>query len=184
MTTLRLVFRSPWNVPLGSTAFVTMAVFYLWSRQVLIMSRQGIAVLVQTRFVVAGLIMALSCGLVVPVLAYAARVAAASSTQTGGTSLGAVPGTMFMACCAPVIMPVLLSLLQFSGTATLGLNETLNRFWLPLAIVGAVLLIYSLVSVVRSFELVCTVNTAADVASTDSGFREAAAAKRASLQSE
>jgi len=38
--------------------------------------------------------------------------------------------------------------------------------------------------VVRSLELVCTVNTAADVAPTDVGFREAVEEKRVSLHSE
>ncbi|GAC1471830.1 MAG: hypothetical protein PVSMB7_23950 [Chloroflexota bacterium] len=177
MTALSLVYRKPWNVLLGLIAFVTMAVFYLWSSQVLIISRHGVHVLIQTQFVAVGLIMAVLFGLLVPVLVHAARLAAASATQTGGTALGAVLGTMSMTCCAPVLLPALLSLLGFSGTTILGLNETLNRFWLPLATISIILLGYSLVSVVQSLELVCSINKNADVAPADVGFREAVGEK-------
>ncbi len=182
MSALPLVYRKPWNVLLGLTAFVTMAVFYLWSSQVLIISRHGVELLIQPQFVAVGLIMALLFGLLVPVLVYAARLAAASATQTGGTALGAVLGSMSMTCCAPVLLPALLSLLGFSGTTILGLNEALNRFWLPLATAGIILLIYSLVSVVHSLDLVCTINPRASSASR--GLSREAVLDRPSLQSE
>ncbi len=160
MSPLRLVYRSPWNALLAFSAFVTMAVFYLWSSQVLVIGSHGIAIFVQLQFLAAGLIIALLFGLLVPLLAYAARLAAASTAQTGGTAIGALLGTASMTCCAPVLVPALLSLLGFSGTTILGFNETLNRFWLPLATAAIVLLLYSLVSVMQSLDLVCTVNGA------------------------
>ncbi len=158
MTAFRLVYRSPWNVLLALVAFAVMAVFYLWSSEVLVISRHGISFLVHPQFIAAALIMALLFGLLVPLLVYAARLAAASAAQTGGTALGAVFGTMSMTCCAPVILPAILSLLGFSGTTILSLNETLNRFWLPLATLGIILLTYSLVSVVQSLNLECRLN--------------------------
>ncbi|GAC1468812.1 MAG: hypothetical protein PVSMB7_17240 [Chloroflexota bacterium] len=183
MIALPLVYRNLWNVVLGLIAFVAMAGFYLWSSQVLIIGRHGVTVVMQAQFVAAALIMALLFGLLVPVLVYAARLAAASATQTGGTVFGAVLGTMSMTCCAPILLPALLSLLGFSGTTILGLNETLNRFWLPLATISIILLSYSLVSVVRSLELVCAVNPAARVTPPDRGFREAVGEKRVSVHS-
>ena len=160
MTALRLVYRRPWNSVLAFTAFVTMAVFYLWSSQVLIIGSHGIATFVQLQFLAAGLIMALLFGLLVPLLAYAARLAAASRVQTGGTAIGAILGTASMTCCAPVLLPALLSLLGFSATTILGFNETLNRFWLPLSTAAIILLLYSLVSVIQALDLVCTVSSA------------------------
>lgn len=172
MTALRLVYRSPWNVILALAVFVVMVVFYLWSSQVLVVSRHGVSVLVQMQFVVAALVMALLFGLVVPLLVYAARLAVASASQTGGTALGAIFGTVSMTCCAPVVLPAILSLLGFSGTTILSLNETLNRFWMPLAVAGIVLLIYSLVAVVQSLNLDCSLNRSTDMASTERVNRE------------
>jgi hypothetical protein len=101
--------------------------------------------------------MALLFGLLVPLLVYATRLAAATASQTGGTALGAVFGTVSMTCCAPVILPALLSLLGFSGTTILRLNQITNRFWLPLAVAGIILLSYSLISVVQALDLSCSV---------------------------
>jgi hypothetical protein len=172
MAALRLVYRSPWNVLLALVAFVVVAVFYLWSSQVLVVSRHGVAFLPQTRFVAAALIMALLFGLLVPLIVHAARLAAASASQTGGTALGAIFGTASMTCCAPVILPAVLSLLGFSGTTILRLNETLNRFWMPLAVAGIILLTYSLVSVVQSLNLECSLNSATGIASSERVERE------------
>ena len=83
--------------------------------------------------------MALLFGIALPLLVHAARLAAAGAAEAGGTALGAIAGTMSMTCCAPVILPAILSFLGFSGTAILRLNETLNRFWLPLAVAGIIL---------------------------------------------
>jgi hypothetical protein len=156
MAALRLVYRSPWNVLLAFGAFVVAAAFYLWSSQVLVVSQHGVSVLVQVQFITAALILALLFGLVVPLLVYAARLAAVSASQTGGTALGAIFGTVSMTCCAPVILPAILSLLGFSGVTILRLNETVNRFWIPLATAGIILLIYSLVSVVQALNLECS----------------------------
>lgn len=167
MAALRLVYRSPWNVLLALAAFVAMTVFYLWSSQVLVVGRHGVSFLVQKQYIAAALIMALLFGLVVPLLVYAARLAAASASQTSGTALGAVFGTLSMTCCAPVILPAILSLLGFSGTTILSLNLTLNRFWMPLAVAGIILLTYSLVSVVQSLNRECNVDSSTDRASTE-----------------
>lgn len=158
MAAFRLVYRSPWNVLLAIAAFTVMAGFYLWSSQVLVVSPHGITFVPGTQFVAAALIMALLFGLVVPLILYAARLAAASASQAGGTALGAILGTVSMTCCAPVVLPAILSLLGFSGTTILGLNQTVNRFWLPLAVAGIILLSYSLVSVIQALSLECSVN--------------------------
>ncbi|MGI8825070.1 MAG: hypothetical protein ACR2JC_05390 [Chloroflexota bacterium] len=179
MAALRLVYRSPWNVLLAFAAFVVMAAFYLWSSQVLVIGRNGISILIQTEFVVAALIMALLFGLLVPPLVYAARLAAASAAQTGGTAMGAIFGTVSMSCCAPVILPAILSLAGFSGTTILRWNETLNRFWLPLATAGIILLTYSLISVIHSLNLECSLNNSSDTVSIERAKKESVAAAAA-----
>ena len=155
MTAFRLVFRSPWNVLLALVAFAAMAAFYLWSSQVMVVRRHGVSFLFETQFVVAALIMAALFGPLVPLLVSAVRLSASSVSQAGGTALGAVFGTVSMTCCAPVVLPALLSLLGFSGTAILRVNETVNRFWMPLAVIGIIFLSYSLVLVVQALNLEC-----------------------------
>lgn len=162
MIALRLVYRSPWNVLLALAAFVAMAVFYLWSSQVLIVGRHDVSFLPETQFIAAALVMALLFGLELPLLVYAARLAAASASQTGGTALGAMFGTASMTCCAPVILPAILSLFGFSGTTILRLNQAVSRFWLPLAVAGIILLSYSLLSVLQSLDLECRLNASGD----------------------
>jgi hypothetical protein len=162
MAALRLVYSSHWNALLALVAFAAMALFYLWSSQVLAISRHGVSFLPQTEFVAAALIMGLLFGLLVPLLVYSVRLAVASAAQRGGTALGIIFGTMSMTCCAPVILPAILSLLGFSGTTILGLNQTLNRFWLPLAVASIILLTYSLVSVVQALNLECSLNSSMD----------------------
>src|SRR5947209_673831 len=174
MVAFRLVYSRPWNALLALVAGVAMALFYLWSSQVLVVSGHGVSFLVERRFIAAALILALLFGLVVPLLVYAARLAAASASQAGGTALGAIFGTASMTCCAPVILPAILSLLGFSGTTILRVNQTVNRFWLPLAVAGIILLAYSLISVVQSLDLECRLSNASDTRSSTRADREPA----------
>jgi len=168
MAALRLVYRNPWNVLLALGAFVAMAVFYLWSSEVLVIGGHGVSILVHTQYIAAALVMALSFGLLLPLLVCAIRLAAASVAHSGGTALGAVFGTLSMTCCAPVVLPAILSFLGFSGTSILSVNETLNRFWLPLATISIILLTYALVSVVQSLNLQCSLEESSpDVESAD-----------------
>lgn len=167
MDALRLVYRNPWNVLLALVAFVAIGLFYLWSSQVLVIGPHGVSIFLEPQFVVAALILALLFGVVVPVIAYAARLAAASAPQAGGTALGAIFGTVSMTCCAPVVLPAILSLLGFSGTAILHLNQTVNRFWMVLAVAGVILLSFSLVSVVQSLNLECELAQSPDSVATE-----------------
>ncbi len=158
MLALRLIYRRAGNVSLALIAFVVMAVFYLWSAQVLTFSPHGVSVLFEPLFAGAALVLAALFAILLPVLIYALRLAHASAGATGGTFLGALLGTASMTCCAPVLLPALLSLLGFSGTSILGINGLLNRYFLPLAVASAMFLLYSLVTTVQSLNLECRIN--------------------------
>lgn len=155
MTAVRLVYGRPGNILFGLIAFAVMGTFYLWSSQVLAFSGHGVSVLVAPTFIAAAAIMALLFGFLLPLEVYAFRLAVSTTTQTGGTVLGAIAGTTSMTCCAPVILPSVLSLLGFSGTSILGINSTLNRYWVPLATISVILLTYAIMSVIRSLNLEC-----------------------------
>lgn len=156
MAALSLVYRRPRYLVLAAVLFAVMATFYLWSSQVLLIVNGSVSSLVEPSFIAAALLLAFLFGVTVPMQVYAIRLAAASTKQTGGTVLGAVLGTASMTCCAPVVVPSLLSLLGFSGTTILGINGVLHRYWLPLATLGIILLAYSFFSVVQGMSRECS----------------------------
>ncbi|MGH2442530.1 MAG: hypothetical protein ACRDFX_05150 [Chloroflexota bacterium] len=155
MTSIRMVFRNPWNVLLALVAFTGMAIFYLWSSQVLTFTGRGIELVVQPEFTAAALVMAVLFAALIPLMVYSFRLAVASASQTGGTVLGAVVGTASMTCCAPVLLPSVLSLFGVSGTSLLGINGVLSKYWLPLATLSIIFLLYSLYSVISGLNLEC-----------------------------
>jgi hypothetical protein len=93
-------------------------------------------------------------GLLVPLeLAAIAR----SRTGVGAASglAGAVAALVGVSCCAPMLLPALLSFVGFSGTALLGFNAALRRLTGPLELTSAVLLVASIVLVSRTLSAVC-----------------------------
>lgn len=138
--------------------FAVVALFYAWAAQVLLLGHGGLSVLVEPDVIAAiGLISAL-LAVSLPVQLHAFRLAAAGIEQTGGTLLGALTGTASMSCCAPVLLPAVLSLLGFSGTSILSVNLTIHRYFVPLAALSAVLLGYSLISTLSSLSRACMLN--------------------------
>jgi len=155
MDAFRLVFRGPAYLALSAVSLLTMLALLLWSSQVVTFGAQGVQVFVEPPFVAAACVIALLSALLLPMEVYAFRLAAASARHAGGTVLGALIGTASMSCCAPVILPSILSFLGFSGATILSLNLQVERFWLPLATISIVLLAYSLASVSRSLQARC-----------------------------
>jgi hypothetical protein len=153
---LRLVYGKTMSWATATFAFTGMTVLLLWSSQVLSFRGRSVQVFVQTNFIIAAVLIAALFAILLPMQMFAIRLAAVSARQTGGTLLGALTGTASMSCCAPVILPSILSVLGFSGTTILSFNLTVERYWLPLATGSIILLSYSLVSVARSLELECS----------------------------
>jgi hypothetical protein len=155
MLAIRLVFRNPWNAVLFAVTFMAMSVFYLWSSQVLTIDARGISIVMEPLFAAAALVVAFLFALVLPLEIHAFRLAIAGAAQAGSTVLGALLGTASMTCCAPVVLPSILSLLGVSGANILSVNLILNRFWLPLATLSIVLLSFTLISVAHSLTFEC-----------------------------
>lgn len=166
---LRLVFRGPGPIALGAASSLAMLTVFLWSSQVISVTRQGIHLFPQLHFIVAAAVIAVLFGLLIPMQVYAVRLAVSSARAAGGTALGGVLGVASMSCCAPVIIPSLLSLLGFSGTTILSLNLFLERFWLPLATLSAILLAFSLVSLSDAITQGCRIHPQAGDPVTGSG---------------
>jgi cytochrome c biogenesis protein CcdA len=155
MDAFRMVFGNIGFVILGIGAFLVASALYLWESQVIIVSSHGLALFIEPQFIAAALVLALLFGLLVPVEISAIRLAAASTAQAGGSVLGIVFGTASMTCCAPVLLPSILSLAGFSGTSILSINGALHRYWVPLATIGIILLSFSLYSATQALNLEC-----------------------------
>jgi hypothetical protein len=152
---LRLVYGQGVSWAIAAMAWIGMTILLLWSSQVLTVQGGRVQVFFQAGFIAAAVPIAVLFATLLPMQVYAIRSAAATARQTGGTMLGAILGTASMSCCAPVILPSILSLLGFSGTTILSFNLLVERYWLPLATASVILLIYSFTSVARSLALRC-----------------------------
>src|SRR4029077_531215 len=91
-------------------------------------------------------ILALLFGLLLP-LQVAAVLKARSAAGTAGGVLGTAFGVLSMSCCAPLILPALLSFIGFSGMTLLQVNVTVHEWATPLTIasIGFMLLAIGLV---------------------------------------
>src|SRR5947209_3013273 len=140
---LRLVYSRRGYLAAAVVLFPVALTFYAWAGQVLIVGSGGVSYLIQPDVIVAVLVLAALLALSLPLQAYALKLAVANALQVGGSVVGMVIGTASLGCCAPVILPSLLSLLGFSGTTILSVNITVHRYFVPLALLSALLLGYS-----------------------------------------
>src|SRR5438105_13325958 len=103
-------------------------------------------------------VLSLLFGLLLP-LQVAAVVKARSAAGTAGGVLGTAFGVLSMSCCAPLILPALLSFIGFSGMTLLQVNVTVHEWATPLTIasIGFMLLAIGLVS--RTITAACTLPT-------------------------
>lgn len=153
--TLRLVYGQRRYAVASLLLFPLLAIFYAWAAQVLLVGPQGLSLLLEPDVITVIVVLAFVFAVTVPLQVYAARVAAAGARQVGGTILGVLTGTASMSCCAPVLLPAVLSLIGFSGTTILSVNLTIHRYFVPLAVLGIILLGSSMVSTVSSLGRAC-----------------------------
>jgi hypothetical protein len=93
------------------------------------------------------LVLAALFGLLLP-LQVAAITKARSAAGTAGGFFGALFGMLSISCCAPLILPALLSFVGFSGMTLLQVNIAVHEWATPLTLasIGFVLLAIGLVS--------------------------------------
>ena len=104
--------------------------------------------------VAALLLLAALFGLLLPMEAAALGRARAASGAVGATA-GTVFGLLSISCCAPLVVPALLSFAGFSGTAILGFNTAISRLETPLTLVALGLMLLSLALVTRTLTAAC-----------------------------
>ncbi|HLJ66878.1 MAG TPA: hypothetical protein VKX16_05915 [Chloroflexota bacterium] len=154
---LRLAFGERRYAVAAFLLFPIVAIFYAWAAQVLIVDRHGLSMLVEPDVMAAIVILASLLAVSLPLQVYAFRIALVGVGETGGSVLGLLVGTASMSCCAPLLLPAVLSLIGFSGAAILSVNVAIHRFFVPLAALSAVLLGYSILSTASSVGRTCVV---------------------------
>jgi hypothetical protein len=154
---LRLVFGHRRYTAAALLLFPLVAIFYAWSAQVLIVDRRSVSLLIEPDAMVAIVILASLLAVSLPLQVYALRLVVGGVRETGSSILGLLVGTASMSCCAPVLLPAVLSLIGFSGTAILSVNISIHRYFVPLAALSAMLLGYSVLSTASSLGRACVV---------------------------
>jgi hypothetical protein len=102
------------------------------------------------------LLLALSAlfGLLVPLQVAAIAKARAALGAAGGLA-GTLVAIAGVSCCAPLLLPAMLSFLGFSGTALLGFNASVRGLAGPLTLASLMLMVTSIVLVSRTLAAAC-----------------------------
>jgi hypothetical protein len=104
--------------------------------------------------VVSILVLSALFGLLLPLQVAAITKARSASTATGGI-LGSFMAVAGVSCCAPLLLPAVLSFVGFSGTALLGFNLALREWSAPLTTASIMLMLVSIGLVSRTISAEC-----------------------------
>jgi hypothetical protein len=117
-------------------------------------SRSGWEFYAQPVEVASIVVVAVLFGLLVPLQLAAIRKARASPGTASGL-VGTVTAVAGMSCCAPLLLPAVLSFVGFSGTALLGFNASMRRLADPLQLASVALMAMSIALVSRTLTAAC-----------------------------
>jgi hypothetical protein len=137
-----------------------MAILLIWSSQIMTVFPQGGVFLDVDAFTLVSIGLAASLmGITLPLHWFAWRRTRAVVPASG---LGLV-GTLFsvgsLSCCAPLLLPGVLSLLGFSGSTLLLFNLRLHQLRLPLTVLALAFLLVSLWIGLRNVTRSCRLTT-------------------------
>lgn len=122
-----------------------MAVLLVWSSQIVTVFPQGgIFLDVDALTLVSVALAAALMGVTLPLHWYAWRRSRVVAPASGMGLVGTLFSVGSLSCCAPLLLPGLLSLLGFSGSSLLALNVRLHQLRLPLTALALAFLIVSL----------------------------------------
>lgn len=149
------VFGKPAYVLSGVGVAILSAVVLGFSGQVVSVFPGGVFVDAGVLTLVALGVTAVLLGITLPLHWFAWRRSYRAAAGGGVGALGAVFSLGSLSCCAPLLIPGLLSLLGFSGSSLLALNLQLHRLRLPLTLTAIAFLLLSLLIALRNVTLTC-----------------------------
>jgi hypothetical protein len=151
---LNIAFARPWSYVVAVLSAGSMALLLVWSSGLLTQYPTGWEVTASPQEILTVVAIALLFGLLVP-LEISALTKARNAVGTVGGVAGAVTGILSLSCCAPLLIPSLLSFVGFSGTALVAFNLTVRDYLGPLAMLSAALMAGSVLLVSRSITSAC-----------------------------
>lgn len=135
-----------------------MAFLLVWSGQIVTFYPQGGLFVAVDALTLAGVGLAAGLmGLTLPVHWYAWRRTRVVAPASGIGLVGTLFSVGSLSCCAPLLLPGLLSLLGFSGTSLLAVNLRLHQLRLPLTALAIAFLLMSLWIGLRNVTRSCRV---------------------------
>jgi hypothetical protein len=156
MTAARTVYRRPAYLFAGGLIALATGAFLVWSSAIVTVFPTGgvfidADMLTIATIVVTSLLMAAS----LPLHWFAWRRAVGSARSRGVGGLAALLSIGSLSCCAPLLIPGLLSLAGVSGTSILTITTHLHAWRLPLFLAALMLLVTSLFTGLRGATRAC-----------------------------
>jgi len=151
---LAIAFARPWAYALAAVSVAGMALLLLWSSGLLVHYRTGWEVVASAQELLTVGVISLLFGLLMP-LEVAAVTKVRSAVGAAAGAAGALTGILSVSCCAPLLIPSLLSFVGFSGTALVTFNLTVRDYMGPLALASIVLMVGSILLVARTVTAAC-----------------------------
>ena len=152
------VYRQPGYALAAVLITIGFAALLTWSGQVITFFPQGGIFIDADGLTALGIVgTALLLGLTLPLHWFAWRRSMRAAAAQGIGALGALFSVGALSCCAPLLLPGMLGLFGFSGTALLALNLRLHQLRLPLTALALAFLVVSFTVGVRNVRLSCRV---------------------------
>jgi hypothetical protein len=153
---LAIGFARPSAYFLALAAALGMALLLMWGSGLLAHYPTGWVVIADPEEIVTVAALSVLFGVLVP-LEVAALSRARSFAGVAGGLAGTLTGILSVSCCAPLLIPALLSFVGFTGTALVTFNITVRDYLGPLAILSLLLMAASILLVARTVTAVCKV---------------------------
>jgi hypothetical protein len=153
---LAVGFARPHAYLLALAAALGMALLLVWGSGLLAHYPTGWVVIADPEEIATVTALSILFGVLVP-LELAALTKARSVVGVAGGLVGTVTGVLSVSCCAPLLIPTLLSFVGFTGTALVMFNITVRDYLGQLAVLSLVLMAASIVLVSRTVTAVCKV---------------------------
>jgi len=152
---LAIAFERRRAYPIALASGLAMLALLAWNSGGLrYYARTGWEFYAQPVELVSMLALAALFGMMVPLEVAAIRKVRATQSAASGLA-GMVAAIAGVSCCAPVLLPAVLSFVGFSGTALLGFNASVRRLAAPLELASVVLLVASIALVSRTLTAAC-----------------------------
>jgi hypothetical protein len=153
---LAIGFARRWAYLLALGAAMAMALLLVWGSGLLAHYPTGWVVIADPEEMATLAVLSVLFGLLVP-LEVAALTKARSVVGIAGGLAGTLTGILSVSCCAPLLIPTLLSFIGFSGTALVTFNIAVRDYLGPLAVLSIALMAVSVVLAARTVTAVCKV---------------------------